>query len=593
MYFSPLKQLPVASQTVNAFRGYNHNLRIADGEFYDMQNLTGDFYPILSPRKKRGIDSARNPGVWNPMRNNPQAMADMNGLCFLSDGTLYYNYRSGLYQSIGLDLNEELPKKLVKFGSYLIVMPDKKYFNTQDPEDFGSIEAKYAADSEATVFPYDLKNEKSFVIGAWSDTPPENPEDGTYWVDTSEKGNKLMQYSSAGSNWFQRRSYLKLSAVGIGTDFKEGDSVIISSPDFPSDLKEVLKNGAQILAIGENYIVIEAFPVQMENTGFSVERRMPLMDFVFEHKNRLWGCRYGFALNGEFVNEIYVSKLGDFKNWNSFQGISTDSYVASCGTDGPWTGAISAMGYPLFFKENYLHKVYGSYPAEYQLQVIPCRGVQEGCHKSLAVVNEVLFYKAKSGVVYYDGSLPESISDAFGGVQYSDAVAGALLDKYYISMADSKGIYHLFCFDTGKKLWHREDDTHVDEFCTAKNQLYFIEHEEPYVHLIDGSAGAGDETVEWYAETGVLGLWEEEHKHIKRITVRMSMEPGARVRFLAEYDSVGGWKPLASIAGNRLDSFSIPLRPRRCDHMRLRIEGEGDAKIYSYTIIREKGSDRG
>ena len=37
------------------FAGYNHNIRIGDTEFYDMQNMTGNYYPVLSPRDKRGI----------------------------------------------------------------------------------------------------------------------------------------------------------------------------------------------------------------------------------------------------------------------------------------------------------------------------------------------------------------------------------------------------------------------------------------------------------------------------------------------------------------------------------------------------------
>ena len=74
------------------------------------------------------------------------------------------------------------------------------------------------------------------------------------------------------------------------------------------------------------------------------------MDFVIESGNRLWGCRYGKALNGETVNEIYASKLGDFRNWYCFAGISTDSYTASVGTDGAFTGAVTYMGRPIFFK---------------------------------------------------------------------------------------------------------------------------------------------------------------------------------------------------------------------------------------------------
>ena len=37
---------------------------------------------------------------------------------------------------------------------------------------------------------------------------------------------------------------------------------------------------------------------------------MPNMDFVIESENRLWGCRYGIANNGEVVNEIFA-KMGD------------------------------------------------------------------------------------------------------------------------------------------------------------------------------------------------------------------------------------------------------------------------------------------
>ena len=44
-------------QMTSAFRGYNHNEIIADGEMYDMKNLSGDQFPLLTLRKKRGITS--------------------------------------------------------------------------------------------------------------------------------------------------------------------------------------------------------------------------------------------------------------------------------------------------------------------------------------------------------------------------------------------------------------------------------------------------------------------------------------------------------------------------------------------------------
>lgn len=593
MIFPAINFLPTRCSVIDTFGGYRHQEHLGAGEFYDMKNMTGELYPLLSTRAGRGRLEGRDPVLWNPEKSHPQALAALDGLCLLSDGVLCYGMKDGLFHKIDLGLSAETPKQLIQFGSYLIVMPDKKYFNTKDPDDFGSIEAEFTAneDSAASIFPYDLKNEKSFLVGSWSNTPPETPSDGDYWVDTSEKGNKLMQYSAVGDSWIQRRSYLKFSAVGVGTNFRAGDSVKINSADFPTDLKEVLENGVQILALEENYIVVEAYPIHAENAGFSVSRKMPEMDFLFEHENRLWGCRYGLGEDGSFVNEIYASKLGDFKNWNSFQGISTDSYVVSCGTDGPWTGAIKALGYPLFFKENYLHKVYGSYPAEYQIQVIPCRGVQEGCHKSLAVVNGVLFYKAVSGVVCYDGTLPERVSEALGETSYSDAVAGGVGDLYYISMKDSSGIWQLFCYHTRRGFWHREDETQVAEFCTVKDQLYYIVPDSPMVRAVRGAPG--EETpFSWYVETGRLRADEAEQGYLSRITARLTLAPGTRLRFLVQYDSLGPWHCLASLRGGRTDSFCVPLRLRRCDHLRLRMEGEGEARLHALTLETRAGGTK-
>jgi hypothetical protein len=43
--------------------------------------------------------------------------------------------------------------------------------------------------------------------------------------------------------------------------------------------------------------------------------------------------------------------------------------------------------------------------------------------------------------------------------------------------------------------------------------------------------------------------------------------------------------------GVSLQSFAVPIRPQRCDHLRLKIMGEGDAKIYSICKTIEWGSD--
>jgi hypothetical protein len=313
------------------------------------------------------------------------------------------------------------------------------------------------------------------------------------------------------------------------------------------------------------------------------------MNYIIESDNRLWGCYYGIAANGEVVNEIYASKLGDFKNWSCFMGLSTDSYTASCGTDGQFTGAITHLGYPLFFKENCVHKVYGNYPANFQIQTTACRGVQKDCEKSLAIVNETLFYKARSGVCAYDGSLPTEVSYALGNEAYNMAVGGAHGNKYYISMADNLGVYHLFVFDTAKGMWHKEDNLQVDAFCSCRGEMYAISGGKIITML--GSGNSDTDPVEWMAETGEIGISSPDMKYIARINVRLSMDVGSEVRIYAQYDFSDAWEYVCTLRDMNLRSFSIPIRPKRCDHMKLRIEGEGTAKIYSITKTIEQGSE--
>ena len=273
-------------------------------------------------------------------------------------------------------------------------------------------------------------------------------------------------------------------------------------------------------------------------------------------------------------------------------GLSTDSYAASCGTDGQFTGAITHLGYPLFFKETCVHKVFGNFPANYQIQTTACRGVEKGSERSLAIVNEILYYKARHAVCAYDGSLPTEVSAAFGDLRYGSAVAGAHGNKYYISMADGTGRHHLFVYDTAKGMWHKEDGLHAVAFCSCREELYCIDHDTGRILTMLGSGTPETEAVEWMAETGNLYMTWPDMKYIPRMLVRMSLEIGSVVKLYAQYDLSDEWIELCTMKGTNLRSFSVPIRPRRCDHMKLRIVGTGMGKIYSITKTIEQGSDR-
>ena len=574
MKYPKLRTIRASRQMVDTFKGYNHNLRISDGEFYDMKNMTSDYYPVLSPRQKRGVYATPD---------RPTGLIAKDSLCYV-DGTDFVmnEYR------VDMGLNDE-PKQLISMGAYVIILPDKKYINTANISDRGDIEAEFTTTSPVSFALSKLDATDYTITYPPSADEPKDPENMALWIDTSSEPHVLKQYSESASMWVTvATTYVKISSTGIGKNFERYDGIKIAGVTGTSAAS--LEGAAVVWAKDDDYIVVVGIldTTFETDTPITISRKMPNMDFVIESGNRLFGCRYGDSVDGTIVNEIYASKLGDFKNWNCFMGLSTDSYAASVGTDGKFTGAITHMGYPLFFKENFMHKLYGNYPSNFQIQTTACRGVQDGCHNSLAIVNEALFYKARSGIVGYDGSLPTEASYALGNEAYSDAVGGAHGNKYYVSMKDNSGIYHLFVYDIAKGLWHKEDNLHADAFCSCRGELYAIDHDSKKIITMSGNDG---DEVEWMVQTGEIGISSPDMKYISRLTVRLMLEPEAQVAFYVKYDFNDEWEYQFTLTGNSLRSFSIPIRPKRCDNMKLRIEGIGAAKIYSITKTIEEGSE--
>ena len=570
MHIPYLESRPEQIQSQDLFFGLNHSLRLREGEFYDMENLSSDLFPVLSPRKPRGLirENCRMDG-----------MIQREGLAWVEEGKLYLNGRA-----MDIKLDGPGPRQLVNMGAYLLIFPDKKYFNTANPLDHGSLEAETITNAPVIAIPCNLDGSE-IVIGHKGKEAPQNPADQSYWLDTVS--GKLKQYASATELWVVITTpYVKLQCAGMGKGFSPYDGVEISGDPKLGDLA-----GATILyGCGEDYLI---FPGLLgEKTTFTqpvkTERKMPIMDFVVESGNRLWGCRYGPNDRGEIVNEIYCSKLGDFKNFRCFLGISTDSYTASLGSDGPFTGAAAYGGYPIFFKENSLHKVFGQRPANFQIQTTACRGVSPGCASSLAIVREVLYYKAVHGICAYDGSLPREVSVPLGMEPEGVAVAAGLHGKYYVSM-EKAGEYQLYVYDTVRNLWHKEDKLHAKLLCACREDVFCLTEDGRLLSLL-GTTGQKEKAVSWMGETGIIGVTLPGNKYLGKISLRMQLSPGSWVSVEAEYDSSGQWEHLGTVQGMSLRSFQIPVIPRRCDHLRLRLRGRGRVLLFAAARSLRPGS---
>ena len=123
-------------ELTDSFLGYNHNLKIGDGEFFNTENLTSAYCPLLANRKKRG----RITGL-----KAPQGLLAKDRLAWVDGGTLYYDGAATPIKDLSGG-----EKQLVSMGAAIVIFPDKKYYNTADPTDFGSLDALYTSTGSVT-----------------------------------------------------------------------------------------------------------------------------------------------------------------------------------------------------------------------------------------------------------------------------------------------------------------------------------------------------------------------------------------------------------------------------------------------------------
>ena len=573
------------------FGGYNHNLKINEGEWYHEENLSSAHYPLFAERAKRGLYYQGKDPITGILAKDAPA--------WVEGGKLFYN--GYLVEGVTLsEAEEDNPKQLVSMGAYLCIFPDGVYVNTKDLTDCGTMAAEYKSVENAVITYTPCRIDgTAYENVAQSVTAPANPENGDLWLDISDDVHYLKQYSETGAMWVDVPTvYVKIGVSGIGKLFKQYDGVTISGAaygDTGSIHNQIgtLNADTIIQAAGDDYIVVVGLidqAVSQTAGSITVSRKVPRMKYVCESGNRLWGCFYGMT-GGKVVNEIYACKLGDFKNWNCFMGIASDSYAVSVGTDGDFTGCITYLGYPTFFKENCIHKVYGSMPSAYQIQTTQCRGVQKGSDRSLAILNEILYYKSMTDICAYDGSLPAGVSAQMGNEMYKNARAGANNGRYMVSMQDMDDQWHMFAYDPARGLWHREDATRAEGFTHWGQELYFIDGTKNAIMTAFGTEGTPEEEIRWSAESGLIGYSMPDRKYVSRFNLRLKMELGAMVKLAIEYDSSGVWETQGSIAGIGTDAFIFPVIPRRCDHFRIKLSGKGSVRIYSMAKILEQGSD--
>ena len=561
------------------FRGLNLSQGIGDGEWAWMQNMDTREYPAVARRQKR---------VHVATLNKPNGLCATDRLCFVDGVKFYYN---GFYYG---DV-EDSEKTLVPMGAKIAIFPDKKLFDTTTFS-FTDMEQKNVSSGTVSVT---LAKGDGTPYGEYTegDTAPENPENGQLWLDTSGDAPVMKTWSEAQGLWVaEATTYVLVSATGLGQGLKALDGVTVSG------LEEAGLNGDWILTdAGPDYILFTGILQKaLTQTGeVRVERTCPEMDFVVEKDNRLWGC-------SSADHEIYCCKLGDPTNWRAYQGVATDSYAVTVGTPGPFTGAAVSGSAVIFFKENCLHRVYGTQPSNFTVYVDNLRGVQQGCHKSAVRVNEYLYYKSVFDVCVYADSEVAGISAALGTESYKKAVAGVCGNRLYLSMEDQEGAWQLLVYDTAAGVWTREDGTHALGFASCLTETFMLRADGELYALLPGEYNKDffmvgsdytvyaqeetDEEVSWELRTGEILRELPDHKYIGKIQLYLELDPGARAEVALRRDG-GAWEKVQELSGGDQRRCTLPIYPRRCDRMEIRLTGVGHARLVNWSKYVGYGSE--
>lgn len=618
------------------FGGYNHNISISEGEFYDMHNMTSEFYPALSPRRNRGEVKKFE---------NLQGILDREDLVWIDDGKLYVN---GEEKSLSVPLSKLGKKQMAKMGAEIMILPDKVYYNVENGES-GYIEAhawnwSVSNPNRGSITFIPNKGKTYAPISPQSSAYYESnpPKDGDYKCDIDkisqeveiaghkvsiDVGNNapIYRYSSSSKSWMVDAECRMAMIVNGDVDlsgFSEGDGIRITilggtwananysytffntsdeiTLTYPEGTKVKWDKGlARTLyttVASVNYgsvLVLNSpftFPIDILSGALVfIERYCPDMSYVTEFNNRIWGC----STDG---HEVYACKLGDMRNWQAYAGISTDSWAATVGSDGIFTGAITYGGYPMFFKEHSMLKISPSATGAHAYREVMMNGVQEGSANSLCEVNGVLIYKGVTGVYAYTSTTPTCISDALGDKSYTEGHAGTIDNRYYICLTDREGVHNTFMYDLKKGMWTKEDSSIKELFCRHKDELYFYNMFTKTLESVSGKGLFGhdaelEEDFDWYAESGNIGYLDPNNKALIRLSIRIALEQDTEVNVYLQYDSSERWEYVFHMAGTGIKTFTLPIKPHRCDHFKYKIAGHGQCKILSVTKTLIVGSD--
>lgn len=596
MLFPKLNKNREKSVVLSRFSSLVTKGNVPDGGFRASENLSSSLAPFISTRPRRGIYSAAAPLDFGGQKITA-ALSCPAGVLICTETDIFL---AGVKIFSSLDSSVTV-RTAVPFGRNVFIVPDGIYVECTDSGvtvsdcsfDFTAVncELSFALSDGTEIFP------------SFAGEFPQSASAGDLAVISSASGGECWQYT--GQSWkYLYDVYMKLfftnkiSGVSKGMSlYAEGDGSLFDNGYFT------------VMSCTENSLVLSgAFRSQGSCPQVRLSKSVPLMDFAVEHNNRVYGCRYGKNRQGSMVNEIYISKAGDPREWYSLQGISTDSYSAGLGCSGEFTGAGKLGGEIIFFKEDYAVRILGSMPADFTVYSLPLSGVQRGHHLSLCSHAGSLIYKSREGILMYDGNTLTSLSPSLDLSSAVSSSAGISQGKYYLAVTDADTSHEIYTLDLKNGIWHRESDCFGTTFMLTKSGNLFLlgksgkasgytlftpdfsaitpDNRAIPIYGEVAFTPAAEENISFSFETG--RLFEDitsYNKKIRCIRISLKTKEESSIRLFIKTDSQGEYKSIFFLDKKTDGIFCAAVPTAPCRYFSLMAEGSGDTEIYAIECV--------
>lgn len=520
--------------SINGFKGVNETESASDSELKFAENIVGA-YPAAAVRPH--IMSLDTIGADIDKIFEVEKKGDtylFTGMAEDENGRRFFfkNTAAALegVKSYSLDA-----RSMCRMNGKIFIFPDKVYFDESAPEN-----------------------------GLCDMTRSESVTNAVFHSETDSEG-VITNYISGGSF----------------SQFRRGESVVISGCS--AEENNVVRAGneasggdivsAIIEKISEGRMYLLCYTADGADTAFTnvtssctVSAHIPDMSNVCCHNNRIWGT----SSDG---TAVYASKLGDPFDFNSFAGISTDSWWARVATDGEFTGIYPYQNHIYAFKCGYIHEIYGDKPSNFKMPYSVKCGTVDG--ESISEIDGIMYFAAADGVYAYNGGVPQKISQKLTA-RPSASKSAAYDGRLYITLENV-----MYVYDTERAEWYRLGDMNITDCAVCADGMYFA----------DGGVlkkwDEGAEYVKWCIQTKEFFRTGTQKNGCVNVWLKLSLSDSACA---AVYTSVNGgdFRRWGIVRGDAR-VCRVPVRFRPCDTFAVRIEGVGDAKLYGIEFENYSG----